>query len=332
MNPDLRKKLERLNTDFGEVGGGDVAHFYCPILFKDEHVPLCKAHIVNQAFDGAPKAWTVQRQDVDNFFGTAFESDFTALQEAAVWKEGEIFSDKKVHRKLEPKITIDGREVEHFSPSGRIPERFTSIEVTEDERPHVIGLKMKPEEMKTSLDADWAVEISKDIRLPALVSMIKAAHLTLFELHGYRYALSASGWFVGWEILGKFFYQHRGQDRARVLENAEKHFQEFVHMVRPVKSADASTQGTITSRNLLTCWASSGFPWAMIVYVKTGTALHAVMIPVFDHGDGVSTFLGFQQSSNESIAARISRFAADKWEIAKQTTGITWPKTGVLWP
>ena len=74
--------------------------------------------------------------------------------------------------------------------------------------------------------------------MAALASLIKAAHLTLFEMLGYRYALSAGGYFVGKDILGQFFLNNCGQSMRKILKNAVAHFQEFVYMVQPVESQE----------------------------------------------------------------------------------------------
>ncbi len=330
MNTELEHELDRLCRDFAEVNGDAFSHFYCPILFEDESVPLCKGHVVNQAFRGVSKRWTVQRRDVDSFFGSHFEAEFTSLQELADWKDSGVFSDKKKHRKVRPRIVVDGREVEHFVPTEAVPNAFTAIEIYDGKKPMVLGLKMNPEEMKESAERDWAVEVARDIRFPAFVSVVKAAHLTLFALLGYRYALSAAGHFVGWDVLGRFLRASNGHARDAVLKSATEHFREFSGMVRPVLKASDEIDGTIDTGQLLTCWSGSGYPWAMILYVRTGSALHAAMVPVFDHPDGVKTFVDFQKSSNESITARSTRFTEERWEIAKQTTRIEWPKTGVF--
>jgi hypothetical protein len=68
--------LEALRTDYASVAGVPFQTFFCPVLFRDEDVELCRAHLVNQAFAGASRRWTIQRKDVDEFFGAFFESDF----------------------------------------------------------------------------------------------------------------------------------------------------------------------------------------------------------------------------------------------------------------
>jgi len=88
--------------------------------------------------------------------------------------------------------------------------------------------------MLSTNDQDWQISVEKDLRLPALVSLLKAAHLTLFEMLRYRYVLSAVGHFMGQSILGKFFLQNEGLAKQAVIANAYGHFREFMNLVRPV--------------------------------------------------------------------------------------------------
>lgn len=73
MDADTRRKLDELRSDYRAVVGSPFSHFFCPIVFLDEDVDLCRAHIVNRAFPESSRSWTVQRTDVDNFYGSTFE-------------------------------------------------------------------------------------------------------------------------------------------------------------------------------------------------------------------------------------------------------------------
>ena len=149
---------------------------------------------------------------------------------------------------------------------------------------------MPPSEVMSAARRKWEIVVSEDIRVQALVSLIKGAHLTLFELLGYRYALSAGGRFVGRDILGEFFTQNRSLRKSEVFDNALAFFREFEHMVRPVESLTIDVAGTVTDRQLFVCTGSGGIAWALIVLIKTSAKLHAVMIPVFDELDAVPAF------------------------------------------
>lgn len=336
MKADVKSKLEKLRADYTQIRSHPFAHFYCPILFKDEETPLCQAHIINKAFRNSPRAWTVQRSDIDNFYGYNFEADFIAIQyKTENWSPGEIITDKTISNKFNPKILVDDKPVDYFIAQNNIPENYTRIEIENSGKSVRLGLKMHPEDFIAAAEQNWEIEINKDIRLPALVSLIKAAHLTLFEMLGYRYALSAGGYFVGRQILGEFFLQNREKtSKSEILENAHPFFREFVHMVRPIQSCALDIRGTITDKVLLVCRGSSGTRWAFIVFIRTSRQLHAVMVPIFDQPDAVATFIGFLKSDNHSVEADLYRFeqSQDRWGIIKESIQLAWPKSGILYP
>ena len=66
LDREVQKKLSALNADYKAVSDRDAEHFFCPILYRDEQVDLCKAHIINSSFRDSDRTWTVQRTDVDN--------------------------------------------------------------------------------------------------------------------------------------------------------------------------------------------------------------------------------------------------------------------------
>lgn len=333
MKASVKSKLERLRSDFAQIRGQPFVHFSCPVLFKDERTPLCQAHIINYAFANSSRAWTVQRNDVDSFYGTNFEADFLAIQYHVESRSpAEVLTDKKLSRILSPRILVDGVPVDYFIANEALPEHFTGVEFHSDGQSVQLGLKIPPENVATLVDHKWEIEIGKDVRMPALVSLIKAAHLTLFHMLGYRYALSAGGHFVGRRILGEFFRQNHGTSKSEVGENALAFFREFAHMVRPVQASDFDLQGTVTDGMLFICRASGGFPWALIVFIRTSRLLHAVMIPVFDQPDAVATFFDFLRDENDSIDVSWCRFEQDRWEINRQVRKLVWPKSGVLYP
>lgn len=334
MNNEIKKKLEQLQSDYTVVTGQPFRHFYCPILFRDDEKPLCKGHIINKAFKNSSRAWTIQREDVDNFYGSNFEADFETIQYAKSHSKEEIFMDKKLRKKIEPKISINDRQVDYFVTNGQIPEHFTPIEFKKGYQSIQVGLKISPGDFVSSVVGKWSIDIYKDIRIAALVSLIKAAYLTLFELLGYKYTLSAAGEYVGSQILGEFFRNNCNQKKAEVLQNAMPFFREFATMVRPALSVGIDFKGTITDRMLFVCRGSSGVPWAIIVLVKTGQLLHFIMLPTFEHHDNVPTFIDFLKNQNESISVTLCRYEQEdvSWSENKEATRLVWPKTGVLYP
>ncbi len=332
MNADMQSRLEKLRADYGQVAGRPFSHFYCPIIFVDEETELCQAHIVNRTFRGSARHWTVQRKDVDGFYDSNFEVDFLDIQYNENRSLGKTITDKALSRKLHPRILVDDKQVDYFVARGDIPSYFTPINFDSDGHTILLGLKMSPQKVLATKGRKWEIDISKDVRIPALVSLIKAAHLTLFEMLGYRYVLSAGGYFVGRSILGEFFRQNHDKLKSEVLKNAHPFFREFANMVRPIQSCSLDLQGTITDGLILVCGANSGSPWALIVFIKTSQSLHAVMIPMFDQVDRVAKFMDFLKDQNEYIDVAYCQYEQSQWKISKKPIKLLWPKRGTLYP
>ena len=233
MSLEFEHALLALRSDCERSVGSPFLNFYCPILFRDEEVPLCKAHIVNTAFPSSHRCWVVQRKDLDNFYGSHFENDFVDIQYRGKNFTESILADPYLSKNLSPKIRFGDKGIEHFVASGPVPANFTEAAVGGPSGPVRLGLKIHPDDAVTEIKNDWSIVIEKDIRLPALVSILEAAHLTIFKMLGYSYALSAGGHLLGWEILGKFFLGNHALARPQVLANARAHFTEFANMVRP---------------------------------------------------------------------------------------------------
>ncbi len=128
MNENIQKtRLDSLNTDYTQIKGQPFSHFFCPVLFRDEDVSLCKAHIVNQAFPEAPQDWTVQREDVDNFYGSIFESEFVAVQYGGQTHDG-IFADEKLSKLFKPQIIVYDKPIDYFIADSEVPTKYTRLE------------------------------------------------------------------------------------------------------------------------------------------------------------------------------------------------------------
>jgi len=76
MNAELEARLEKLRADYEEVMGRPFDYFFCPILHKDEKCELCMGHIVPQICNSS-KGWVPQRGDIDHFYGSVAEADFS---------------------------------------------------------------------------------------------------------------------------------------------------------------------------------------------------------------------------------------------------------------
>lgn len=314
-----------LRADYAAVAGRPFQHFYRPVLFRDEATPLSRAHVINTAFRNSERRWTIQRKDVDGFFGSLFESNFISVQDRGKHGPLEVLSDKRLAQRLRPRVVFKGKEVEHYIPKGRVPESHSPVVVELEGRPTArLALKLDPSETLAGVDEDWEIRIEKDMRLAALASLLKAAHLTLFDLIGYQYALSAGGHFLGYEVLGKFFHANLGKERSAVLKSADTHFREFVNLVRPILSAPPDLKGTISDRLLYLC---TGTPraWAFLVLIRTGEEMHAVLAPLLEDADSAARFAAFLSNPAPRFEVRLTRFAGERWEVSNDSRTVVWP-------
>lgn len=326
----------RLAVDYWEVTGAPYRHFLCPILLVDDGVPLCKAHLVNQAFKDAPPTWTVQRQDVDNFFGSTVEAEFTVLQDARSGAQFEQLTDPQKRRRLRTAILLDGEPVEHFLPREAVPERFTVVDIEAGTDRIPLALKMSEPELATSVHRNWQIELNCDIRYPALASLIKAAFLTQFSLFGYRYVLSPAGRFVGAGLLAPFFRACSNMSRAQALKQLPEFFGHVHRMVRPVLSELPGYKGTPVDARMFFCWDDRPAPWASILFIP-GAGMHSVMMPLQADNDGLERYRAFLASDDDATIvvreAVFKRPRADRhWEVSPTTFSIKWPKSGASIP
>lgn len=332
MNESDIRKLDALRADYAAVTGSPFSAFYCPFLFRDEDVDLCRAHLVNQAFSGASKRWTIQRKDVDGFFGSAFESDFVKIQLRRDPSEAPfaILADKSRSKKLEPAVFLDGEKIDHYVARGPMPAEHSKFAVDFAGQTVSLGLKIHPNKTLDAAEGNWEIRVEKDVRIGAFVSLLKAAHLALYDMLGYRYALSAGGHFLGFTILGSFFSQNQGQSKQKILENAPRHFADFANMVRPVQAGGTDAKGTADDGLLYICTRGTEIRWAFLVHVRTGDSLHAVLVPTFDDPAGIDRFLTFLRDDDETLDAIPAKFEGDKWLAAKEPKHLIWPKPAGL--
>lgn len=325
----LQAKLAALRADYGHVTGAPFTHFFCPILFRDEATELCTAHVVNRAFPDSARIWTVQRKDVDGFFGSCFESDFVTLIYKDGGSVGDVFTNPTLQKRFTTKVLHEGKQIDHHvSDSPREAPGFTQIRLEHNGVTVPLNVKATPEELFERGDAGWAIEIEKDLRLPSRVALIKAAHLGLFHLLGYRYILSASGHFVGWDILGSFFIQSKGKQKRQIISDAHDHFASFIHMVRPVTPGALKVRGSVSDRIMALCGWNGRSAWGLITFIRTSAMQHAVLLPVMETADAAACFIKFLSSDEESIDATWCRYTTDHWEIDNHPTQFVWPKRG----
>ena len=187
MNGKVADRAKSLRVDFESVTGNPFQHFFfCPILFEEEKAQLCRAHMINRRFRNSGPSWTFQQADVDAWFGTLFEDDFLALDYKDQPIIEDVLTDKAIAPRFRPRLTVDVQVLDHFLAQNRVLGTQTIGGLDVIVRKMQVGLKLSPEEFETAINDRWEFRIDKDIRLPALASVLRAAHLTMFHLMGSR--------------------------------------------------------------------------------------------------------------------------------------------------
>jgi len=181
MSDSIQECLARLRDDYAQVEGKPFKHFFCPILWADEDTELCMGHVVNKAFADAR---IVQRKDVDGFYGSIAESEFQDFLGFRDKPIEEVLSDPKLSKEIYP--IVDGKKVECYPYVGHKPPHHARVRIEGPSGSSSdLVLKMCPKAAAAAQSASLGV--NWDCETPALASLIKAAHLTMFHLMGYRY-------------------------------------------------------------------------------------------------------------------------------------------------
>lgn len=330
MKNKVKYKLEKLNENFYHLTGQRFQHFFCPLLHKDEDVPLCKAHLINRAFENTARAWTVQRKDIDAFFGSKFEASFLSISyKTKGLSPKDVIIDQRLSKMFRPKILINNKPVQQFSVKGRLPKDCTLLRIQDGEKTRELGLKIKLDNLTSLAGSNLDLVVQRDIRVQSVVSLLKSAYLTLFEILGYDYALSPGGQYIGRQILGEFFLKNYPiTSKDKVLNNARSFFQRYAFLVQPIDTINNDFRGTISDRKLLICFKNNVI-WAFIIFIRLDNSFQCVLIPTMETKESELIFENFLNNYDEDLEVKNTRFSNKEWYISNQSFHLKWPKKGI---
>lgn len=338
IEPDeIARHLPHLRKSYIAKTGESFKHFFCPFLHKDEASALCMGHVIPQCLPNCCRSRVVQRADVDNFYGRIAEAEFSTLVEVRGKGIEQVMLDADLSKKVKPRIVLDGEDIKYYPYKGHRKPSHSRLMYENADGETVLDLVLakSPEELAAADPKRLGFLINQDCRISALVTLIKAAYLTLFRLHGYRWALSVAGAEVGRDSLGKFFVENHKRDVAETREAAKSFFKPFVNMVRPIHkiTGDPPMRGTIEDNRSCVCFGSSGRPFGLVVFVRVDEVMHAVLMPVFDHPDSIEAYLNFtdvKNDSNETLRMTGAWFDAqnEHWLVHPNSVEAHWPKKG----
>jgi hypothetical protein len=164
--------------------------------------------------------------------------------------------------------------------------------------------------------------------MPAMTaSVLKSAHLTMFDMLGYEYVFSPTGHYLA-AILRNFFIDNKAKGNKRAA--ADEYFAAYTSMVFPVMGDGAQVfSGTANDQKGVMFWGASGRPFAIGVMVKMKEVFCALLAP--DNADAIGTYQGFLKEPPDSVLIRGFHFAkadgesGSKWEIDPDSRRIHLP-------
>lgn len=302
MKPASHWRLEQLRADYAKATGKSFEHFFCPILLKDEPVELCDGHIVMEAFG---KFSIPQRKDVDNFYGTAAEADVVGFLQDKGTDFLANWHTPSVQKRLQPRIeSADGELIGHYFPvteGHEVPGQTTAeLRDQDGKKIRTLVLKKAAPEVMALEGQDLQLIFERNFMPAFTAAVLKAAHLSMFDMIGYDHVLSPGGRYVA-DILGRFFVENKDNKNKR--EAVNDYFMQFSRMIFPLQGDGAKAfAGTVNDKRGIFCMGMNGRPFAIGCIVKMVDTFCAWLPP--DNAHAFETYRSFLKEPPPSIALR----------------------------
>jgi hypothetical protein len=328
MNKRLKARVEMLKADFQGETGAPFNHFYCPFLHVDEAVPLCEGHIINKAF-GTCNAWVPQRQDFDNFFGSRVEADFISAVQDRSKTAFEKWIDASLNRRYRPQLFSNGRAVEHYITKEIKPVPGHTPLVVTNRGGDILGklvIKKAPGEVKALHATDMqVVAVPPATFVPAIIaSVLKAAHLTMFNLIGYKHVFTTAGHYLA-GILKDFYEKFKNSRKRNLADDLAAVFRPHTSLISPMILNNLSVlAGTAIDNRLLAAIGATEGMFAIGVLIPASPDdAFCVWLPS-GHGKTIDTYFGFLKEPPPSVSVKLIQFCpADSeheahWSTSKE--------------
>jgi hypothetical protein len=190
-----------------------------------------------------------------------------------------------------------------------------------------VVLKKPPHEFDKPIT--WKFRMAHDARIETIASLLKAAYLTLFRILGYRFALSAGGLEIGYNVIGRFFREHRHAETKKARRAAGPFFRQYVNLVRPVANYDgALPAGTLDTGKGHMCSNADNVFFACLVDVRMDKFLAAVLVPAFHDVRSAAAYADFLQNKDQRLLLREFTYSedTDKVHVDPNAGSRVWPK------
>lgn len=288
----LSGELERLRSDYAAATGeSPFEHFYCPILFTDEDVELCAGHVINESIPKTSRTCVVQRKDVDGFYGSLVEDDFATVLKVSGGGIHKILENDQLRRKVPYSVSVNGKSVEHYEVNGHSAPSHPVVSLENGDGQFLkLALKMSADEIPDT--SHLHISVDRDYMPEAVATLLKAAHLTMFSVFGYRYVFSPAGQDVA-RILRDFYLRHKDSSRKDQIKSLKTYFTRFAGMIIPLGGfVDEVVVGSLKDRRFMVCVGTSGHFFSLGVLVKTCDRMSVVLLAP-DRAELMDTYLNF---------------------------------------
>jgi hypothetical protein len=317
---ELNRRVDLLRADYQQVMGRPFEHFFCPILLIDQPGELCRGHVIPEGF-GTSNVWIPQRKDVDNFYGAITEADFIEVIQDQGKTPFEKWLDPKMNRRHRPHLEANGKKLDYYFPKkltdvlGHTP---IQIVTPAGETISNVVIKTSKEEMRNLPNMQIQVVVDRDFRPAVIASVLKATHLTMFNMIGYRHVFSPGGHYLA-SILRDFYQMEIPDEPGAQEASLLNHFQPLEGLIAPAILQDKSfLAGTVTDNRVLACMGSSEGMFSIAVVIQAGADAFFVFLPAECN---IDTYLGFIKEPNTSIRVKLMEYhPATEGEEPKFTT------------
>ena len=284
--------------------------FLCPILLREEEAILCRGHVIPKTTGG--NMTVLQRQDLDSFFGSFVEADFSH----GVNIQGLSFTDTiqyMLRKRPSSRLKWLVRE-----PDGN--ENQVSLQQVDNNRVAVRGNhKMEP--------GSYELGLSFDLRYPTLLACLHSVHLGQFRTLGYGYANSNAGRHIA-ALLADVFHTFHGRRKDEQTEpELERLCFSHGNMVRPVMGHLDQIDQRLLEKPFewfIAAW-DRDVVFATIHFLQAGNQWNAVMVynlaPSTMH---LITALVVSQRPL-SFPTSLGCFARDHIELGSPKERVSWP-------
>lgn len=337
MKP-LGTNIGHLKADYESVTGKPFRHFFCPILHVDEDVGLAKGHVVPKSLGG--KAMVLQREDVDQGFGSFFEAEAAdAIRQGLDGNPMEVVfrrdpdEMKKLGRRFGFRLLFEGTDKPIDASYRKMGDDAGFYVATED-------LKAALGERDGRRTLRGAVGVELDARSSILVTSLRTSHLAWFRLCGYRYVFSNEGIFVA-SVLRSFYEKfikprcgpNRSKKGSLISEQVKREVAEyclqFANFIRPLTEPaletlpEAIQLGTQDTGWFLALWDGDQV-YGKISILKLRNQRIAVMTPVITDARGWALM---------DVAANLELVFSEGWfDVDAGTCRINPPGKRAIWP